>query len=174
MSADLDRQRLPVPDDTTQLDDSLHVRHSRLYLHVDQVFPRLGQRQEVDAARVFRRSSLLVQQVAHVLVHQLRQERGERRLGRKYGKCPQKSLFRDNKDKAGLIKTKYEPLLTRSVLRNVGLLPHGCDHAARRTRASFCELYCHCLGKHSQTETGFKTNFLPMKGENSTTSYCAV
>ena len=31
--------------------------------------------------------------------------------------------------------------------------------------------YFGCLGKHSQTETGFKTNFLPMKGQN---SYCIV
>ena len=30
------------------------------------------------------------------------------------------------------------------------------------------------LEKHSQSETGFKTNFLPMKGENSITSYCVV
>ena len=31
-----------------------------------------------------------------------------------------------------------------------------------------------CLRKHSQTETGFKTNFLPMKKENSNTSYCVI
>ena len=31
-----------------------------------------------------------------------------------------------------------------------------------------------CLGKHSQTETGFKTNCLPMNGENCITSYCVV
>ena len=30
------------------------------------------------------------------------------------------------------------------------------------------------LGKLSQTETGFKMNFLPMKGENAITSYCTV
>ena len=30
------------------------------------------------------------------------------------------------------------------------------------------------LKKHSQTETGFKTNFLLMKEENSITSYCVV
>ena len=30
------------------------------------------------------------------------------------------------------------------------------------------------LEKHSQTETGFKMNFLPMKGENSITFYCVV
>ena len=28
--------------------------------------------------------------------------------------------------------------------------------------------------ENSQTETGFKTNFLPMKGENSITSHCVV
>ena len=33
--------------------------------------------------------------------------------------------------------------------------------------ALFCELYFCCLGKRSQTETGFKMNFLPVKGENS-------
>ena len=36
------------------------------------------------------------------------------------------------------------------------------------------ELYFCCLGKHSQTETGFETNFLPTKGENLITSYCIV
>ena len=30
------------------------------------------------------------------------------------------------------------------------------------------------LGKYSETETGFKENFLAMKGENSITSYCVV
>ena len=55
----------------------------------------------------------------------------------------------------------------------MGLVPCGCAHATHGTRASFHELYCRCLGKHSQTETGFKTNFLPIKEENSITSYCA-
>ena len=64
--------------------------------------------------------------------------------------------------------------IARSVKRNEGFVPRGCGHAARGSRPSFPALYCRCLGKHSQTETGFKTNFLPMKGENSTTSYCAV
>ena len=32
-----------------------------------------------------------------------------------------------------------------------------CAHAARETKASFHDLYFCCLGKHSQTETGFKT-----------------
>ena len=36
------------------------------------------------------------------------------------------------------------------------------------------KLYCRCLGKHGKTETSFKTNFLPMKRENSITSYCIV
>ena len=30
------------------------------------------------------------------------------------------------------------------------------------------------LEKHSQTETGFKTNCLPVNGENSVNSYCVV
>ena len=59
-----------------------------------------------------------------------------------------------------------------SVLRNEALIPCDCVHAACRSRSSLHKLYFCCLGKHSQTETGFKTNFLPMKGENSITSYC--
>ena len=35
-------------------------------------------------------------------------------------------------------------------------------------------LHSCCLGKHSQTETGFKMNFLPMKGENFITSCCVI
>ena len=65
-------------------------------------------------------------------------------------------------------------LLTHSVLWNEGLVPQGCAPATHRTRASFHELYCRCLGKHSQTETSFKTNILLMKGDNSVTSYCVV
>ena len=42
------------------------------------------------------------------------------------------------------------------------------------TGPSFHKLYFCCLGKHSQTETDFKTKFLLMKGENSVTSYCDV
>ena len=38
----------------------------------------------------------------------------------------------------------------------------------------FRQLYLCCLGKHSETETGFKTHFLPMKGENSIVSYYIV
>ena len=41
-------------------------------------------------------------------------------------------------------------------------------------RPSFCEFCFCCLGRHSQIETGFKTNFLPTKEENSITSYCVV
>ena len=41
-------------------------------------------------------------------------------------------------------------------------------------RPSFRKLCFCCLGKQSQTETGFKMNFLLMKGENPITSYCAV
>ena len=59
-----------------------------------------------------------------------------------------------------------------SVLRNEALVPCACAHATCRTRPSFRKLYFCCLGKHSQTETGFKTNSLLMKGENSITSYC--
>ena len=57
-------------------------------------------------------------------------------------------------------------VLTHSVPRNEALVPRGCAPAARGTRASFRELYFCRLGKHSQTETGSKTNCLPMKGEN--------
>ena len=64
--------------------------------------------------------------------------------------------------------------LTHSVPQNEGLIPRSCAHATRGVRPSFCELYCHCLRKHSQTEIGFKTNVLLMKGENSTTSFCIV
>ena len=81
-ATDLDRQCLAVPDDAAQLNDRLHVGHGRLNLRVDQVFPCLGQWQEVDATCVFGRSSLTCQQVAHVLIHQLREERGEGCLGR--------------------------------------------------------------------------------------------
>ena len=63
---------------------------------------------------------------------------------------------------------------THSVLPNEALVPRGCMHSACRTRPSFHELYFCCHGKHSQTETGFKMNFLPVKGENFTTSYCIV
>ena len=38
----------------------------------------------------------------------------------------------------------------------------------------FCELCFWCLEKHSQTETSFKTNFLPVKGDSSLTSCCVV
>ena len=65
-------------------------------------------------------------------------------------------------------------LLTHSIPQNEGLVLCGCAHAARGTRALFREPYCRFLGKHSQTETGFRTNFPPMEGENSVTSYCVV
>ena len=55
-------------------------------------------------------------------------------------------------------------LWTYLVPWNEALIPCGCAHAAY-----FC-----CLGKHSETETSFKTNFRLMKGENSVTSYCIV
>ena len=48
-----------------------------------------------------------------------------------------------------------------------------CSRASR-TRASFRKLYFCCLEKHCQTETGFKINCLPTKGDNSITSYCIV
>ena len=64
--------------------------------------------------------------------------------------------------------------LTHSVPRNEDLVPCGCAQAARGTRTSFRELYCCCLGKKQQTETGFKMNFRPMKAENSITSYCII
>ena len=41
-------------------------------------------------------------------------------------------------------------------------------------RPSFCEFCFCCLGRHSQTEIGFNTNFLPMTEENSITAYCVV
>ena len=64
--------------------------------------------------------------------------------------------------------------LTHFVPKNEAFVSHGCAHAARRTRASFRELHFRCLGKHSHTETGFKTNFFPKKAENPITSYCIV
>ena len=64
--------------------------------------------------------------------------------------------------------------LTHSVPQNKGLVPHSCAHVACETRALFCKLSCCCLGKHSQIEISFKTNFLLMKRENSITSYCLV
>ena len=45
---------------------------------------------------------------------------------------------------------------------------------SRSKHIPYRELCFCCLGKHSQTETGFKTNFLPMKGENSIISCCVV
>ena len=64
--------------------------------------------------------------------------------------------------------------LTGSIGQNEALVPHGHAQAIRGTRPSFYRLYCCWLGKHSQIETSFKTNFLSMKGENSITSYCIV
>ena len=43
------------------------------------------------------------------------------------------------------------------------------ERGPRSTNSTFV-----VLEKHSQTETGFKTNCLPMKGENCITSYCVV
>ena len=62
--------------------------------------------------------------------------------------------------------------LTHSVPQNEALISQGYAHTAHGTRASFHELYFGCLGKHIQSETGFKTNFLLMKGENSITCHC--
>ena len=64
--------------------------------------------------------------------------------------------------------------LTYSAPQNEALIPHGCAPAARGTGPLFRKFCFCCLEKHSQTETGFKTNFLPMKGENSISSYCIV
>ena len=86
-------------------------------------------------------------------------------------KCP---VTRQNRLGTTLKYQEVSSFFKHSVPWNKSLVPHGCAHAARRLRALFCKLYCHCLGKHSQTETSFKTNFLPMKGENSITSYCVV
>ena len=63
---------------------------------------------------------------------------------------------------------------THSVPWNKALTPCSCAHADRGMRPSFHKLYFCCLGKHSKTETGFKMNFLPMKRENSNSSYCVV
>ena len=57
---------------------------------------------------------------------------------------------------------------------NKALVPWGCAPANHGTRASFHDFYFCCLGKYSKTETGFETNFLPVKGENSIISYCSV
>ena len=65
-------------------------------------------------------------------------------------------------------------VLTHSVPQNEAIVPHGCAPAARGTRPSFRELDFCCLGNYSNTETCFKTNFLPMKRVNSITSYCVV
>ena len=70
--------------------------------------------------------------------------------------------------------TTTDQLLTRSILQNEALVPHGCANAARGLRPLFHKLYFCCLGEHSQTEISFKTNFLVMKGENSMTSYCVI
>ena len=64
--------------------------------------------------------------------------------------------------------------LTDSVPWNEPLVPRGCAPAACAMRPSFREFCFCCLRKHSQTETGFKMNFLPIKGENSITSYRIV
>ena len=64
--------------------------------------------------------------------------------------------------------------LTHSVLRNEAVISRSYAHIARGMRPSFCEVYFCFLGKHSQTDTGFKMNFLSKKGENFITSYCAV
>ena len=63
--------------------------------------------------------------------------------------------------------------LTHSMLVNEALVPRGCADTALRTRHSFHELYFYCLGKQPN-ETGFKMNFLPMKGEILITSYCII
>ena len=65
-------------------------------------------------------------------------------------------------------------ILTHSIPQNKALVPCGWAPAARGMRALFRDLYFCCLGKHSQTETSFKRNFLLMKGQNSITSYCIV
>ena len=45
---------------------------------------------------------------------------------------------------------------------------HTTERGPCSTNSAFVVL------ENSQTETGFKTNFLPMKGENSITAYCIV
>ena len=70
----------------------------------------------------------------------------------------------------GQRKWKFLPLWmswTHSMPQNEALIPCSCAHAALRMRPSFHELYFCCHGKHSQTETGFKMNYLLLKGENS-------
>ena len=64
--------------------------------------------------------------------------------------------------------------LIHSVPWNEAFVPCGYARAAHGTRTSFCKLYFCCLGKHSQTETGFKTDFIQMKGVSSIPSYCVV
>ena len=64
--------------------------------------------------------------------------------------------------------------LTHLVPRNKALILQGRAHAAKRNEAPVLQTQLCCLGKHSQTETRFKMNFLPMKGQNSITSYCIV
>ena len=59
--------------------------------------------------------------------------------------------------------------LLYSVPRSEALVSRDCAHTARATRPLFCKLYFCCLGKHSQTETGFK-NELPSV-ENRETFY---
>ena len=73
-----------------------------------------------------------------------------RRSAQRTGKVGTLSL---NRQLSALVKNRY------SCLRDVNSLHELC--------------FCY-LEKHSQTETSFKTNFLPMKGENSITSYCVV
>ena len=67
-----------------------------------------------------------------------------------------------------------QPCLTHSIPWNKALVPCGCAPAAHGLRPSFHEFCFCCLGKHSQTATDFKRNFLPLKGENSISSYCVV
>ena len=61
-----------------------------------------------------------------------------------------------------------------NVPRNEAIVLRDYAPAARGTRPSFRELDFCCLGNYSNTETCFKTNFLPMKRVNSITSYCVV
>ena len=57
--------------------------------------------------------------------------------------------------------------LTHSIPLNESFVPRRCAHFTRRMSPSFHKRYCWCLGKQSQTETGFETNFLPVTGKNS-------
>ena len=58
-------------------------------------------------------------------------------------------------------------LQTYSALQNDALVPCSCSQIACQMHLLFHKIHFWCFGKPSQTKTGFKTNLLPMKGENS-------